>query len=75
VAAAARLVRAEHADREPGAGEGLPPDQRRRQPERDAQLAHLVLVVVREWLEDSPLVAQLPHELGVVVVRLNHLPY
>ena len=35
--------------------------------------AHLILVVVLERLEDSPLVAQLADELRVVVVRLDAL--
>mmetsp|Transcript_6547 Transcript_6547/g.20947 ORF Transcript_6547/g.20947 Transcript_6547/m.20947 type:complete len:665 (+) Transcript_6547:195-2189(+) len=66
-----RLGRAERADGEAGPGEGLPPDERRRQPELDPELAHLVLVVVLERLDDAPLVAQVADELRVVVVRLD----
>mmetsp|Transcript_31811 Transcript_31811/g.75585 ORF Transcript_31811/g.75585 Transcript_31811/m.75585 type:complete len:672 (-) Transcript_31811:107-2122(-) len=66
-------VRAQHADRQPGAREGLAPDEVLGEPERRAELAHLILVEVAKRLDDLALGAELAHEGRVVVVRLDHV--
>ncbi len=50
--------RTEHADREPGAGKRMPPDDLLRQPELPPHLPHLVLEELPERLD------QFPREVG-----------
>ena len=64
-------VGGQNTDDESGAWERLPHNEVFRQTEADTELPDLIFVVIREWLDNLPLVPQLPDEVRVVVVCLN----